>query len=216
MSKVEQRENVSIGDLLNVYFKLFFGATIVILIIYCVTLGLLGKLPEEPNIIEISIICAGIYTGLFIVIALIVLIIDHQGTKENYNSAKNYESNNIIAKNQTSKKKELLGTASLNKIPEDHKYHKAEFSPFSAGYKENQQYENNKIGYQANQQNNTIHCPQCGSSNYSANKQGFGLGKAVAGGLITGPIGVGAGFIGSRKVQITCLQCGHTWFPGGK
>ena len=58
-----------------------------------------------------------------------------------------------------------------------------------------------------------VRCPRCGSAQLTANKKGFGLGKAAAGGLLLGPVGLLGGFIGSSKVKITCLKCGHTWKP---
>ena len=59
-----------------------------------------------------------------------------------------------------------------------------------------------------------IKCPKCGSTQLTANKKGFGLGKAAIGGILTGGIGLLGGFIGSGKVVITCLKCGHSWKPG--
>ncbi len=57
-------------------------------------------------------------------------------------------------------------------------------------------------------------CPQCGSTQISAGKKGFGLGKAAAGGLLVGPVGLLGGFIGSKKVMVTCLKCGFSWKAG--
>ena len=54
-------------------------------------------------------------------------------------------------------------------------------------------------------------CPKCGSDQLSANKKGFGAGKAIAGAVVTGGVGLLAGFIGSRKIYVTCLACGHQW-----
>lgn len=60
-----------------------------------------------------------------------------------------------------------------------------------------------------------IKCPKCGSTQITANKKGFGLGKAVVGTVLTGGLlGAGAGLLGSNKVVITCLKCGHQWKPG--
>ncbi len=59
-----------------------------------------------------------------------------------------------------------------------------------------------------------LYCPLCGSSQLVANKKGFGAGKAVTGALLTGGIGLLAGFIGSGKVKVTCLKCGSKWEPG--
>jgi len=63
-------------------------------------------------------------------------------------------------------------------------------------------------------QSDEVKCPKCRSSQLTANKKGFGLGKAAAGGLLLGPIGLLGGVIGSAKVKITCLKCGHEWKPG--
>ena len=64
------------------------------------------------------------------------------------------------------------------------------------------------------EQEDKLYCPHCGSSQLTANKKGFGAGKAVAGAVLTGGVGLLAGFIGSGNVKITCLKCGCTWKPG--
>lgn len=56
-------------------------------------------------------------------------------------------------------------------------------------------------------------CPRCYSSSLSANKKGFGLGKAIGGAVLLGPVGILGGAIGSNKIKITCLNCGHTFKP---
>ena len=60
-----------------------------------------------------------------------------------------------------------------------------------------------------------IKCPKCGSTQLSANKKGFSGKQAVAGAILTGGIGLLAGTIGSNKIKITCLSCGHTFNVGG-
>lgn len=45
-------------------------------------------------------------------------------------------------------------------------------------------------------------------------KKGFGAGKALTGAVLTGGVGLLAGFIGSGKVKITYLKCGCQWKPG--
>ncbi|MFA5424873.1 MAG: hypothetical protein WC374_13545 [Phycisphaerae bacterium] len=62
----------------------------------------------------------------------------------------------------------------------------------------------------------SIKCPRCGSEQITANKKGYGVGKAAAGVILTGGIGLLAGGIGSKKVIITCLNCGHGWKAGKK
>lgn len=57
-------------------------------------------------------------------------------------------------------------------------------------------------------------CPKCGSASLSANKKGFGIGKAVIGRSTIGNIGLTAGNIGAKKVLVTCLNCGKQFKPG--
>ena len=61
-----------------------------------------------------------------------------------------------------------------------------------------------------------VKCPKCGSTQISADKKGFSGTKAVAGAALTGGIGLLAGTIGSNKVKITCLRCGHVFNPGDR
>lgn len=60
---------------------------------------------------------------------------------------------------------------------------------------------------------NQVYCSNCNSSNVTAQKHGFSAGKAVAGAVLTGGIGVLAGLHGSTDIDITCLNCGHKWNP---
>lgn len=61
------------------------------------------------------------------------------------------------------------------------------------------------------------YCPKCLSTDLSANKKGFGFGKAVVGGAAFG-LGAGllTGGLGSNKVKVTCLKCGYQFYPGQK
>jgi len=61
-----------------------------------------------------------------------------------------------------------------------------------------------------------LRCPTCGSTQITANKKGFGVGKAAVGGILLGPVGLAAGMLGSAGVRITCLMCGFSWKPGEK
>ena len=61
---------------------------------------------------------------------------------------------------------------------------------------------------------NFIKCPKCGSTQLHADKKGFSAGKAIGGAVLTGGIGLLAGFHGSKKVIITCLSCGNKFRPG--
>jgi len=60
---------------------------------------------------------------------------------------------------------------------------------------------------------NEITCPKCGSTQITAEKKGFSAGKAVAGAVLTGGIGLLAGLHGSSDIEVTCLACGKQWNP---
>lgn len=64
------------------------------------------------------------------------------------------------------------------------------------------------------QKEDTLKCPRCGSAHFHAGDKGFGLGKAVVGKAMVGPLGLLGGFIGHKKVMISCLKCGHKWQAG--
>ena len=64
-----------------------------------------------------------------------------------------------------------------------------------------------------NKANAVACCPKCGSTSLSANKKGFGIGKAILGATIIGKYGLTAGKLHAQKVVVTCLNCGHQWKP---
>jgi DNA-directed RNA polymerase subunit RPC12/RpoP len=57
-------------------------------------------------------------------------------------------------------------------------------------------------------------CPKCQSKELHSQHKGFSGGKALAGAVLTGGIGILAGTIGSKDVQITCLKCGYKFKSG--
>lgn len=57
-------------------------------------------------------------------------------------------------------------------------------------------------------------CPRCHSNQVTAGKKGFGLGKAAIGGVLLGPVGLLAGFIGSKNMEFACLSCKERWNSG--
>ena len=63
---------------------------------------------------------------------------------------------------------------------------------------------------------NSIKCPKCQSDQVTVNKKGFSGKKAVVGAVLVGGVGLLAGTIGSNKIVITCLNCGHQFKPGEK
>lgn len=53
------------------------------------------------------------------------------------------------------------------------------------------------------QEESPIRCPKRKSAQLTANKKGFGLGKAAAGGLLIGPVGLLGGLF---VLRIVCKQ----------
>lgn len=73
----------------------------------------------------------------------------------------------------------------------------------------------NRQGYGSQSQYNSQHanlsCPRCRSLRVTAGKKGFGIGKAVVGSLLLGPVGLLGGFIGSKNLEFLCLDCNQRW-----
>lgn len=59
-----------------------------------------------------------------------------------------------------------------------------------------------------------LKCRKCKSTQITDSKKGFSAGKAAAGAILTGGIGLLAGTIGSGKIILTCLSCGHKFKIG--
>lgn len=56
-------------------------------------------------------------------------------------------------------------------------------------------------------------CPKCGIGYFTAVSQrtgGFSGGKALAGAVLVGPIGLAAGALGKKKTTYRCNRCGYT------
>lgn len=56
-------------------------------------------------------------------------------------------------------------------------------------------------------------CPKCGMGYLRAvgeRKGGFSGGKAVAGAVLLGPVGLAAGALGKKKTTYMCNRCGYT------
>jgi len=67
---------------------------------------------------------------------------------------------------------------------------------------------------QTNESQEYLACPACKSKDLHADQKGFSGGKAFAGAVLTGGIGLLAGTIGSKEVIITCLKCGNKFKAG--
>ncbi|GAB6156435.1 hypothetical protein JCM17380_51870 [Desulfosporosinus burensis] len=70
----------------------------------------------------------------------------------------------------------------------------------------------NYSGQSANQ--GGMACPRCHSNQVTAGKKGFGIGKAAIGGILLGPVGLLAGFIGSKNMEFVCMSCKERWNSG--
>lgn len=56
-------------------------------------------------------------------------------------------------------------------------------------------------------------CPKCGMGYLKMigeRKGGFSGGKALAGAVLVGPLGLAAGALGKKKVTYSCDRCGYT------
>ena len=56
-------------------------------------------------------------------------------------------------------------------------------------------------------------CSKCSMGYYARVGErtgGFSGGKAVAGAVIAGPLGIAAGALGKKKVTYKCSKCGYT------
>lgn len=81
-----------------------------------------------------------------------------------------------------------------------------------------------QLQLQQAQYNSMIKCPKCGSTSITGQKKGYGVvkgGLGVAAGIATGglalaAIGAGAGNIGRKKIQCTCMNCGYKFKAGKK
>jgi len=60
------------------------------------------------------------------------------------------------------------------------------------------------------------YCPKCLSTDITANKKGYGLGKGAVGAIVAGPLGLIAGGLGKNKVECTCIKCGYKFKAGSK
>ncbi|TGE31637.1 tellurium resistance protein TerD [Desulfosporosinus sp. Sb-LF] len=80
----------------------------------------------------------------------------------------------------------------------------------SYGYSSSQSYGQAQFGGHSPDQAGMV-CPRCHSSQVTAGKKGFGLGKALMGGVLLGPVGILAGFIGSKNIEFACLSCKERW-----
>ncbi len=53
-------------------------------------------------------------------------------------------------------------------------------------------------------------CPHCGSNNIRITPKGFSLGKATAGAVIAGPLGIAGGLHGRKDLEVKCSSCNRT------
>jgi hypothetical protein len=53
-------------------------------------------------------------------------------------------------------------------------------------------------------------CPTCGSKNIRITPKGFSIGKAVAGAVLAGPLGIAGGLHGRNDLEVKCSNCQRT------
>ena len=75
--------------------------------------------------------------------------------------------------------------------------------------------QNSSTSYGHPQDQGGMSCPRCHSTQVTAGKKGFGIGKALVGGVLLGPVGILAGFIGSKNMEFVCLGCKERWSAAG-
>ena len=84
----------------------------------------------------------------------------------------------------------------------------------SCGYPLMETASNTEIVAEQPLQEEYLCCPKCMSKELHAEKSGFSGGKAAAGFVLAGGVGLLAGTIGSRDIKITCLKCGNQFKAG--
>lgn len=55
------------------------------------------------------------------------------------------------------------------------------------------------------------YCPSCSSESYVLQPYGFDKSRALAGGLVAGPLGLLSGFLGASDIECICLECRQGW-----
>jgi len=62
-----------------------------------------------------------------------------------------------------------------------------------------------------------VKCPKCGSTELTSQKRGYSIAKGLTIGALSFPVSLGLGLLGGlhgrKKIDVTCLKCGHKWSP---
>lgn len=56
-----------------------------------------------------------------------------------------------------------------------------------------------------------VRCPKCFSKNVKTYEVGYSAMKGLIGGVLTGGVGLIAGFHGRHKMKAKCMKCGYEW-----
>lgn len=120
---------------------------------------------------------------------------DQPSTSRNLNNERNFSAGNYGIRQETS----------------------ADYANYGSSYASTSHGQTNYTSYEPSrnsgcpQDHGGLTCPRCHSTQITAGKKGFGIGKAFVGGILLGPVGLLAGFIGSRNMEFVCLSCRERW-----
>lgn len=77
--------------------------------------------------------------------------------------------------------------------------------------RKNVELKNAILKYNDNMNSPAVRCPKCSSKNVHLAEKGYSGTKGFIGGILTGGIGLLAGFHGRHNLRGQCLNCGHKW-----
>ncbi|MBU3114340.1 hypothetical protein [Clostridium lacusfryxellense] len=93
-------------------------------------------------------------------------------------------------------------------------FHIVDYGKVLKAFDEYEEDSKRKIQDKITSANAPIKCPKCKCTQLTSNSRDFSVGKAVGGLALAGTVGLLGGFIGNKKIIITCLKCGYHWKAG--
>ncbi len=128
-------------------------------------------------------------------------------------------------KDYTLEKKQEIEIISIEQLPEKQRELQIQMQIANLKAQQEQIYlQQQQLQMQKIQYDSMVKCPKCGSTSITGQKKGYGVVKgglgAAALGAMTGGVGaivgLGAGNIGRKKIQCTCMNCGYKFKAGKK